>query len=148
MSKTDYVIQLKKGLNDVPFGATAEEAHKYFGDPTEIEILEKDLEEDPDTELWYFDDQSFSLFFEGDPDLVLTSIEINNQDATLFGKKIFGMSEDQIIELMKDNGFSEMYTEDEEWGEKLLSFEDALIDFYFEENKLVTANWSIDSPEE
>lgn len=148
MSKTNYVIQLKKGLNDVPFGATAEETHKYFGDPTEIEVLEKDLEEDPDTELWYYDDQSFSLFFEGDPDLVLTSIEINNQETTLFGKKIFGMSEDQIIELMKDNGFSEMYTEDEEWGEKLLSFEDALIDFYFEENKLVTVNWSIDFPEE
>lgn len=148
MSKTSYAIQLKKGLNEVPFGATAEETSKYFGDPTEIEVLEKDLEEDPDTELWYYDDQSFSLFFEGDPDLVLTSIEINNQEATLFGKKIFGMSEDQIIALMKDNGFNEMYTEDEEWGEKLLSFEDALIDFYFEDEKLVTVNWSIDFPEE
>lgn len=148
MSKNKYVIQLKKGLNDVPFGATVEEASKYFGEPTEIEVLEKDLDDDPDTELWYYDDQSFSLFFEGDPHLALTSIEINNQETTLFGKKIFGMSEDQIIALMKDNGFSEMYTENEEWGEKLLSFEDALIDFYFEENKLATVNWSVDFPEE
>jgi len=148
MTKPTYTIQLKKGLNDLPFGATAEEAHKYFGDPTEIEVLEKDSDEDPETELWYYDEQSFSLFFEGDPDLVLTSIEINNQETTLFGRKIFGMTEDQIIQLMKENGFFEMYTEDEEWGERLLSFDDALIDFYFEDNQLVTVNWSVDFTEE
>jgi hypothetical protein len=143
MSKPNYTIQLKKGLNELPFGATAAEVKMIFGDPTEIEVLEKDTEDDPDTELWYYDDQSFSLFFEGDPELVLTSIEINNQETTLFGKQIFEMNEDQIIDLMKENGFIEMYTEDEEWGEKLLSFEDALIDFYFEDEKLVTVNWSI-----
>jgi hypothetical protein len=43
---------------------------------------------------------------------------------------------------MKENGFNDFYQEDEEWGEKLLSFEDALIDFYFEEDKLVSVNWS------
>lgn len=142
MSKPNYEIQLKKGLNQLTFGAATSEANDRFGEPSEIEVLEKDTEDDPDTELWYYDDQSFSLFFEGDPDMVLTSIEINNQEATLFGKRIFEMTEDQIIALMKDNGFSEMYTEDEEWGEKLLSFEDALIDFYFEDEKLVTVNWS------
>jgi hypothetical protein len=142
MSKPNYEIQLKKGLNQLPFGAATNEANDYFGEPSEIEVLEKDTEDDPDTELWYYDDKSFSLFFEGDPNLVLTSIEINNQEATLFGERIFEMTEDQIIELMKVNGFSEMYTEDEEWGEKLLSFEDALIDFYFEDEKLVTVNWS------
>jgi pyruvoyl-dependent arginine decarboxylase (PvlArgDC) len=54
------------------------------------------------------------------------------------------MSEEKIIELMKDNGYSEIYAEEQEWGEKLLSFEDALIDFYFEDKNLVTVNWSID----
>lgn len=144
MSKSNYEIQLKKGLNDLPFGATTNDAKAMFGDPTEIEVLEKDTEDDPDTELWYYDDESFSLFFEGEPGLVLTSIEINNQETTLFGQKIFKMDEDQIIDLMKENGYNEMYTEDEEWGEKLLSFEDALIDFYFEDQKLVTVNWSLD----
>lgn len=106
-------------------------------------MLENDEADDPDVELWYYDDQSFSLFFEADAELRLTSIEINNPEAILFGKKIFEMSEDQIIALMQENGFSEMYTEDEEWGEKLLSFEDALIDFYFEGEKLLTVNWSV-----
>lgn len=126
------------------FGATTEEAKKIFGEASEIEVLEKDTKDEPDTELWYYDEDSFSLFFESDPDLALTSIEINNIGAQLFGKNIFEMDEDGIIELMKENGFSEMYTEDEEWGEKLISFEDALIDFYFEEGKLVTVNWSVD----
>jgi hypothetical protein len=147
MKNSNFAIQLKKGLNDLPFGATAEECNQYFGEPSEIEVLEKDSDDEPDTELWYYDDENFSLFFEGDPDLILTSIEINNQEATLFGKKVFEMNEDQIIELMKDQGYFEMYTEDEEWGEKLLSFEDALIDFYFEGGELITVNWSLDFPE-
>ena len=144
MTKPNYNIQLKKGLNELPFGARPEEVNKHFGEPSEIEVLEKEMEDEPDTELWYYDEESFSLFFEGEPDLVLTSIEINNQETLLFGKKIFDLNEDQIIELMQSNGYSEMYTEDEEWGEKLLSFEDALIDFYFEDGKLVTVNWSVD----
>lgn len=144
MTKPSYNIQLKKGLNELMFGAATEEAKKIFGEASEIEVLEKDTEDEPDTELWYYDEDSFSLFFETDTDLVLTSIEINNSATQLFGKKIFEMDEDGIIELMKENGFSEMYTEDEEWGEKLISFEDALIDFYFEEGKLVTVNWSND----
>jgi len=148
MAKPTYTIQLKKGFNDLPFGATADEAKKHFGDPSEIEVLEDDGDNEPETELWYYDEQSFSLFFEGDPDLVLTSIEINNQETTLFGKKIFDMNEDQIIQLMKEHDYLEMYTEDEEWGERLLSFEDALIDFYFEDKKLVTVNWSVEFGEE
>ncbi len=147
MKNSIFAIQLKKGLNDLPFGSTAEECNQYFGEPNEIEVLEKDSDDEPDTELWYYDDENFSLFFEGDPNLVLTSIEINNQEATLFGKKVFEMTEDQIIELMKGQGYFEMYTEVEEWGEKLLSFEVALIDFYFENEKLITVNWSVDFPE-
>jgi len=147
MNHSNFEIKLKKGLNDLPFGASAEETVEYFGEPSEIEVLEKDSDDEPDTELWYYDEESFSLFFEGDPDLVLTSIEINNQEARLFGAKIFEMNEDQIIELMKENGYSEMYSEDEEWGEQLLSFEDGLIDFYFENEKLITVNWSLDFEE-
>ncbi len=140
MEKLD--ILLKQGLNELVFGASPEDADKLFGAPVEIEALEKDTDEDLESQLWYYDEEGISLFFEGEPDLELTSIEVSNLNATLFGKAIFKMSEEQIIDLMKENGFSDFYQEDEEWGEKLLSFEDALIDFYFEEDKLVSVNWS------
>ncbi|HHN47420.1 MAG TPA: hypothetical protein ENN08_00535, partial [Bacteroidales bacterium] len=65
MKNSIFAIQLKKGLNDLPFGATAEECNQYFGEPNEIEVLEKDSEDEPETELWYYDDENFSLFFEG-----------------------------------------------------------------------------------
>lgn len=148
MSTPVLEIQLKQGLNGLLFGAGSAEATALLGEPNEIEALEQENEDDPETELWYYDNHGLCLFFEADPDFELTSIEINNENALLFGVKIFEMNEDQVIELMKANGFSEMYTEDEEWGEKLLSFDDALIDFYFEEGKLVSANWSIDISEE
>ena len=147
MNKQKFEIQPKKGLNELTFGASPEKATQILGEPTEIEALDDDSEEKLETELWYYDEDGLCLFFEGEPDFELTSIEINNQGALLFGKIIFEMNEDQIIELMKANGFGEMYTEDEEWGEKLLSFEDALIDFYFEEGKLVSVNWSNPSSE-
>jgi hypothetical protein len=153
-------IELKKGLNGLPFGSSTEEAKKVFGEPTEIDEFDHDDEDDDEddevdmdidadqTELWYYDEMGVSLFFEGESERVLSSIELNNIEATLFGEKIFAMNESQIIELMNKNGFSEMYSEEEEWGEKLLSFEDALIDFYFEEDELITINWSDDSGEE
>jgi|LSQX01.3.fsa_nt_gb hypothetical protein len=140
MEKLD--ILLKQGLNELVFGASPEDAEKLLGDPIEIEALEKDTDEDLDSQLWYYDEEGISLFFEGEHDLELTSIEVSNLNATLFGKAIFKMSEEQIIDLMKENGFNDFYQEDEEWGEKLLSFEDALIDFYFEEDKLIGVNWS------
>jgi len=31
----------------------------------------------------------------------------------------------------------------EEWGEKRLSFDEALIDFYFENEEMVTVNWGV-----
>lgn len=148
MSTPVLEIQLKQGLNGLQFRAGNEEAKAILGEPNEIEALEQETDDDPETELWYYDDLGLCLFFEADPDFELTSIEINNENALLFGAKIFDMNEDQVIDLMKANGFSEMYTEDEEWGEKLLSFDDALIDFYFEEGKLVSANWSLDIPDE
>jgi hypothetical protein len=144
MNKKNYEIQLKRGLNSLNFGASTEEAKKHFGDPAEIEVLEKDDPDDPDTELWYYDQEGFSLFFEGDQELLLSSIEVSNAEALLFGKNIFTLDEKQVIDLMKENGFGELDTEEEEWGEKLVSFEDALIDFYFEDGKLTTANWSVE----
>lgn len=140
MEKLDILI--KQGLNELVFGASPEDAEKLLGDPIEIEALAKDTDEDLDAQLWYYEEEGISLFFEGEPDLELTSIEVTDLNATLFGKAIFKMSEKQIIDLMKENGFNDFYQEDEEWGEKLLSFEDALIDFYFEGDKLVSVNWS------
>jgi hypothetical protein len=59
----------------------------------------------------------------------------------LWGQKIFDLKEKQIIELFKANGITKHESEQHEWGEKRISFDEANIDFYFEKNKLVSINY-------
>ena len=53
------------------------------------------------------------------------------------------MKSQEIIDLMMANGFEEIDEDEEEWGEKRISFDEALIDFYFESDELVTVNWGV-----
>ena len=43
---------------------------------------------------------------------------------------------------MKDNGFKDM-EEEEEDGELRVSFEDAMIDFFFEGDKMTAVSWGV-----
>jgi hypothetical protein len=68
-------------------------------------------------------------------------VEIDNADTVLWGQKIFDQKEKQIIELFKAKGITKFDSEQHEWGEKRISFDEANIDFYFEKNKLVSINY-------
>ena len=43
---------------------------------------------------------------------------------------------------MRENGFTELEEEDED-GEHRVSFEDALIDFFFEGNEMTAVSWGV-----
>jgi hypothetical protein len=61
----------------------------------------------------------------------------------MFSLHIFKLKETQIIDLMKQNGFSFSDSEQQEWGEKRISFDDAGLDCYFENGKLVSINFGV-----
>lgn len=130
-------------MDDLHFGSSLEKAEEVLGAPSETESLEKEPDDETETLLYYYFELGVTLFFEGDDSMTLTCIETDNQTVTLFGKRIFEMDENQVIALLKENGYSELYMELEVWGEKRVSFDDALIDFYFENGKMVTVNWGI-----
>ena len=90
---------------------------------------------------YIFDNQNLIAFFEGSDSLLLTILETKDPQVTLYGKKIFEMDESAIRKLMKLNGFEELDTEMLTWGGQRLSFEDANMDFYFEDDKLTAINW-------
>jgi len=62
---------------------------------------------------------------------------------SLFGEKIFGLDEEGITKLFEKNGYQLTETEDHEWGEKRVSFDDALIDLYFENGELASVNFGL-----
>jgi hypothetical protein len=44
---------------------------------------------------------------------------------------------------LKENDFENYELETEVWGEKRLTFEDAMIDFYFDDKQLSVISWGV-----
>jgi hypothetical protein len=146
MEKINLEILLLEGLNDLKFGDTPAVVEKTLGKPQEIKKLSEEGEEiddELDTILWEYDEAGLTVFFEGKNNHVLSCFETDNADAVLFGKKVFEMNEQQVIALMKENGLTQIDKEVEEWGEKRISFDEGLIDFYFQDDELITVNWGV-----
>ena len=136
-------IGLLDGLDELKFGDSPETVKNLLGEPIEVEDIGEEVDEDLDTILWSYDELGLTVFFEGKNNHVLSCFETDNEETTLFGKKLFPLGEKEIIELMKENGLTMIDSEEEEWGEKRVSFDEALIDFYFSKDKLVTVNWGV-----
>ncbi|MFL5753529.1 MAG: hypothetical protein ACJ76F_08985 [Bacteroidia bacterium] len=136
----------KIGLNSFKFGANSTDALKLFGDPEETENL-KDEVLNANSLVYHYWEKGFSLFFNANSNLIFTCAEIDNPGSLLFGEKIFDLSEEEIVKLFEKNGYKMTETEDHEWGEKRVSFDDALIDLYFENDELSSINFGL-FPEE
>lgn len=127
------------GLSDLLFGASVIESETVFGKPEEVDLLDE-VEDSHSTVLHYWAN-GFSLFFDEANHRLFCCVEIDNADTILWGQKIFDQKEKQIIELFKAKGITKYESEQHEWGEKRISFDEANIDFYFEKNKLVSINY-------
>ncbi|OPZ97955.1 MAG: hypothetical protein BWY70_01352 [Bacteroidetes bacterium ADurb.Bin408] len=125
----------KEGLSDIKFGAGMDEVIKILGEPDETEAFN---DEDFETNICTYWERGLNLFFEGEGKLVLTYIEIDNENTLLYGQKIIGVQESMIVSLMSENGYNDWEAEEEEWGEKRLSYISCAIDFFFENNSLVS----------
>ena len=134
-------IKPKDGFGDISFGINTEALTKMLGEPEEIETFDDDGAFK--TTILNYWDLGISAFFEGMDNAVLSCLETDITDATLFGKKVFDMDEAEIIALMGAHGFEVAETEIEEDGEKRVSYDDALIDFFFHEGELVAVNWGV-----
>ena len=142
MSEILLEIKPMEGINSLLFGKTKQDAEIIFGKPEEIETIESGVAEYK-TRVWHYWTKGFSLFFDENVDFKFTCAEIDNKSAMLWDAEIFILSEKNIIELFKSKGYKELDSEVHEWGEKRVSFDDALVDLYFENNKLISVNYGI-----
>lgn len=138
-------IKIRQGYGSLFFGSSIDYAVNVLGIPDHIEELEG---LDDDTSMAYmYDGNHLIAFFEGIDNKILTILETKDPDSTLYGEKVFKMNEIEIHSLMKDKGFHELETEMLTWGGKRMTFEDANVDFYFENEQLSSVNWGM-MPEE
>ncbi|MCF8231197.1 MAG: hypothetical protein K9J27_03330 [Bacteroidales bacterium] len=132
-------IKIKQGYDSLFFGVSIDHAVNLLGHPNHIEEIEG-LQDDTSMAYMY-DNAHLVAFFEGSDNKVLTILETRDPEALLFGQEVFKLNEVQIHQLMKDKGFQELETEMLIWEGKRMTFEDANIDFYFENEKLISVNW-------
>lgn len=135
-------INLLKGFCTLNFGVSAVDAELVFGKPEEIQVLDDTILETSCT-VYHYWDSGFSLFFDNKNSMKFSSVEVDNEDTLLFGKKIFSLNEQQLIDLMKEHNYTLTDTEKQDWGEKRLSFDEVGLDCYFENGRMSSVNFGI-----
>lgn len=141
----NYTLLPSEGLNELRFGASPQEIIALFGEPDEKDL---DNEDDMSSEMWLYFDLKLTFFFEGVEVQRLVSIESGHPDTKLYGQEVFNLDEKALVALLKTKNALEIETEDEAWGERRVSWDDQMLDFYFKGGKLITVNWSIVDEEE
>ena len=138
----DFTIEPLKGYGEIPFGMTLDEAAKILGMPDFYEEL-SDMEETGNRSIFYeYDELETNIYFEGVTKSVVACFETENTEATLYGKPVFDLTKEEIIDLMKKQGFKELEEETED-EELRVSFEDAMVDFFFDEDELTAVSWGV-----
>ena len=138
----DFTIEPLKGYGEIPFGMTLDEATKILGMPDFYEEL-SDMEETGNRSIYYeYEELETNIYFEGVTKSVVACFETENMEATLYGEPVFDLTKEEIIDLMKEHGFKELEEEKED-DEQRLSFEDAMIDFFFDEDGLAAVSWGV-----
>ena len=138
----NFVIEPLKGFGEIPFGMPMDDAVKLLGSPNFYEEL-SDMEETGNRSIFYeYDNIATNIYFEGITKSVVACFETENEDAVLYGTKVMELNRAEVIELMRENGFKELEEEDED-GEHRVSFEDAMIDFFFVNNEMTAVSWGV-----
>ncbi len=141
MRELTLEIYPKEGLGEIPFGASTEAVFDLLGEAEEIEHIE-----DADvfnTIIMNYWEKGITVFMEGIEKSVVACFETEHPESTLYGHWIFEMEESQIVDLMSSKGFEVAETETDETGENRVSYDDAMIDFFFMDEELVAVNWGV-----
>lgn len=138
----DFTIMPLKGYGEIPFGMSLDETVKLLNMPDFYEEL-SDMEETGNRSIYYeYDRLATNIYFEGITKSVAACFETENENAELYGTKVLDLSRAEVIELMRENGFAELEEEDED-GEHRISFEDAMMDFFFDGDQMTAVSWGV-----
>ncbi len=139
----NLIIEPLKGYGDIKFGMSIDEVVKVLGVPSNLEELDPIIEGNESSSILYdYDDLALSICFEGTDKMLVSSISTSDEDATLFGEKIYEMNRKQVIDLMKKNGYRD-FDEEEQEGDTCLIYDELMLDFYFNEGELIDVVWGV-----
>jgi len=139
---TSFEIIPNEGLGEIKFGMLMKDFISKFGRPDDIDEIDDDEDEELKTTLLHYWNKGISVFFVGMTTQLLAGIETDHPDTTLFGKKIMGMTRQEIEDLMSSKGHS-YYETEREHSVVRLSYDIGMMDFFFQDNKLIYMNLGV-----
>ena len=101
----NFLIEPLKGYGDFQFGMSIDEVVESLGQPSNQEEIESAYDDGNHIIVLDYEDFDLSMYFEGDAVQRLANFYTYNENSVLFGAKIFDLNKDQLIELMKENGY-------------------------------------------
>ena len=128
-------VLIKQGIGDIRFRMPVEVVVAKLGTADEVENIENAADE-PTTVLRY-NELGLTFFFEGE-NPVLACIDVCNDECTLLGEEVFSLDERALVQLMVKNGYTEQDVDEEDWGERRVSFPEGNMDFFFDEGELAS----------
>ncbi|MBQ8702937.1 MAG: hypothetical protein IJ524_01015 [Bacteroidales bacterium] len=131
----EMTVHIKQGVGDIRFQMPVEEVVALLGTADEVENIENAADES--TTVLRYNTLGMTLFFEGE-NPVLACIDISNEECMMMGEPVFDLEEKALVQLMVKNGYTEEDVDDEDWGERRVSFPEGNIDFFFDEGELVS----------
>lgn len=140
-SLEEHEIILGQGMGPLKFGTTRDEVRALMGEPEEIEESEDD--DEFEHQAWNYLDEGYSLYFDREDDYRLSCIETDYPAMHLFGEAIHGKSVEEIQDLMRRNNLDDPEVEKMDTGEVRLSYEEQMIDLYFDEDELQFVNFGV-----
>lgn len=135
----NYIIEPLRGYGEFEFGMSIDDVVESLGQPSNQEEIDSAYNDGNHIIVLDYEDFDLSMYFEGDTVQRLANFYTVNEESVLFGAKIFDLNKDQLIELMKENGYED-YIEDKEDGD-CITYDELNMDFYFDNNQLVEVFW-------
>jgi hypothetical protein len=135
----NYTIEPLRGYGEFEFGMSIDDVVESLGQPSNQEEIDSAYNDGNHIIVLDYEDFDLSMYFEGDTVQRLANFYTVNEESVLFGAKIFDLNKDQLIELMKENGYED-YIEDKEDGD-CITYDELNMDFYFDNNQLVEVFW-------
>jgi hypothetical protein len=136
----NHEINPNIGYGELKFGLAMDDFIAQYGEPEELDTFDED--EDMNTTLLHYWKDGFSVFFVGLTNQILAGIETDHHQVSLFGKQIMGLTQDELIALMKENEHTEFEREEEDSYIRL-SYDFSMMDFFFQDGKLVYMNFGV-----
>jgi len=134
-------IELGTGISNIYFGFTMDQVKDIMGEPEEIE--ESDEDDEFEHKAFNYWEKGYSFFFDREDDYRLSCIQTENEDVKLFNTNVIQKPSQNIKDLLQKNGLVDYETEKLETGETRWSFEQEMLDLYFENDKLIAINFGV-----